>query len=282
MWFSVVAGEYPVAAGSLKQSEEQDMRAMGLLIAVGLCAPAMATIVYNGGTISENFDTLPTANVTGVFSATAGVQAAIPGLTAWSGAKIAGSGTAATNFIANDGTSNTGALFSMGLAGNGERALGTTASGTNVFAFGVDLVNGTGGVLTQVTISFTKEQWRSSTSTNNVLSFAYGLSGGSITGANFLSDASLSPETNLDVVGDPFVTTNGALNPPSTALVSYTITGLNWQAGDSLFIRWSDVNDIGNDAMLGIDDFSFAAVPTPGTAALLGLGGLVMARRRRA
>lgn len=258
------------------------MRAMGLLLAVGVCAPAMATIVYNGGTISENFDTLPTANVTGVFSATVGVQSAIPGLTAWSGAKIAGSGTAATNFVANDGASNSGALFSMGFAGNGERALGTLASGTNTFAFGVDLVNGTGGVLTDVTISFTKEQWRSSTSTNNVLSFAYGLSGGSASATNFLSDASLTAEANLNVVGDPFVTTNGALNPPSTALVSYTITGLNWQAGDSLFIRWSDFNDIGNDAMLGIDDFGFTATPAPGAAALLGLGGLVMARRRRA
>ncbi|MFZ2875698.1 MAG: hypothetical protein WAZ94_14580 [Phycisphaerales bacterium] len=258
------------------------MRAMGLLLAVGVCAPAMATIVYSGGTISENFDTLPIANVTGVFSATIGTQAAIPGLTTWSGAKIAGSGGTATNFVANDGTSNSGAMFSMGLAGNGERALGALASGSNTFAFGVDFVNGTAGVLTDVTISFTKEQWRSSTATTNVLSFAYGLSGGTITGANFLSDASLTAEANLNVQGDAFVTSNGALNPPSTALVSYTITGLNWQPGDSLFIRWSDFNDTGNDAMLGIDDFGFTATPAPGAVALLGLGGLVMSRRRRA
>jgi hypothetical protein len=56
-------------------------------------------------------------------------------------------------------------------------------------------------------------------------------------------------------------------------------------AGASLFIRWTDFNDAGNDAGLAIDQLqmNFTPVPEPGTLALVALGAMgLMARRRRA
>jgi len=253
-----------------------------LAVCAGLATPALATLTYTGGTIMENFDSLPTTNTTGAFSNVVGTQSPVPGLVTWSGTKNAGTGATASTFIADNGTSNSGALFSYGQTGNTDRALGALASGSNAMTFGVDIVNNSGLTWADVTITFTKEQYRSSTSTQNVLSFAYGLSGGTATGSNFLTDTSLAPLATGNVVGDAPVATNGRLDPISTAPVSFTITGVNWAPGQTLFIRWSDFNDIGNDAGLAIDDFSLTGVPSPGSVALVGLAGLAAIRRRRA
>ena len=59
-----------------------------------------------------------------------------------------------------------------------------------------------------------------------------------------------------------------------------------WAAGDTLWLRWVERNDIGNDHGLAIDDLSFSvtAVPEPGTLALMlaGLAAVAFVARRRA
>ena len=61
----------------------------------------------------------------------------------------------------------------------------------------------------------------------------------------------------------------------------------SWAAGDTLWIRWADLNDTGNDHGLAVDNFSFAvaAVPEPGAWALLlagaGVLGFIGRRARR-
>ncbi|HEX2839414.1 MAG TPA: hypothetical protein VHN77_14955 [Phycisphaerales bacterium] len=261
------------------------MKTFALVVAAlaGSASTTLGALSFTGPALSENFDGLPAANVAGAFSATIGLHNAVPSLPEWFATKIAGTGTTATALTASDGSSNSGAMFSYAAtASPADRALGTLASGSNVFAFGTEIVNNTGGLLTEITISFDREQYRSSTTTQNVLNFAYGFSGGAVTSSNYLSDAGMTADATGNVVGDAAVATNGVLVPPTTAAVSFTITGLSWGAGQSLFIRWSDTNDFGNDAGLAIDNFTFNAVPTPGSLALLGLGGLVASRRRRA
>ncbi|MCC6320322.1 MAG: hypothetical protein IT438_02670 [Phycisphaerales bacterium] len=254
---------------------------VALLTALAVTAPALASVSYTGGTYLENFDTLPSATVTGAFSATIGAQSPVPGPTGWDGAKIAGTGPSASNFIADFGDSNAGGLHSHGAAGTSERALGALASGSNIMAFGLELVNNSSDTFAEVTIGLDREQWRSSTSVANTLVFAYGLSGGTITSANYLSEASMTPFSAGDLVGDAAVATNGPL-PPSVVPVALTITGLTWAPGQSLFIRWTDANDTGNDAGLAVDNCQISAiVPTPGAAPLLALAGLVGLRRRR-
>lgn len=257
----------------------------------GTCASAFAAQSYTGTTYSENFDTLPITPATqGVWSATIGVQANVPGLTAgtWQGAKIGGTGTALMNLVVDSGTSNSGAIFSYGTSSaSTERALGALASGTNIAGFGIAITNNSSDALSEFTIAFNGEAWRSSTSstgTPNVLAFAWGLSSTvGLDETNFLTSALMSVNTAGDIVGPTPVAANAALNPPTVTGYSVTINGLNIAVGETIFLRWQDVNDQGNDAGLAIDDFSFnaVAVPAPGATALLGLGGLLAARRRR-
>ena len=51
------------------------------------------------------------------------------------------------------------------------------------------------------------------------------------------------------------------------------MTGLNWQPGEDLWVRWADINDAGNDHGLAIDDVTFSAeaIPEPATITMAGL-----------
>ncbi|MFN7734038.1 MAG: PEP-CTERM sorting domain-containing protein [Pirellula sp.] len=269
------------------------------LLAMGLIAfPTIARgeIVLNTlGTYSQNFDGLGTANVNGVFSATIGTIAAIPNLTGeWDGAKVAGTGTTATNFVANDGSSSTGSIFNYGTTGNSDRALGMLASGANAMGVGFVLRNNTGVVIDSLTIQFTQENWRSSTTAVNTMTFGLGDST-MATGANYLTAASFESITALNLVGPDPVASNGPLNgndPLNQVSRSATIntfkgSALLFNPGDVLYFRWQDANDGGNDAGLAIDNFSltaFSSVPEPTSLALvgvaLGAGSWLRLRRR--
>lgn len=60
---------------------------------------------------------------------------------------------------------------------------------------------------------------------------------------------------------------------------------LDWNSGDTLWLRWVETNNVGNDHGLAIDNFNIAvsAVPEPASALLLAGGALLLganARRR--
>ncbi|QYU66890.1 PEP-CTERM sorting domain-containing protein [Leptolyngbya sp. 15MV] len=264
------------------------MKKIMALSVLALASAANAQALFNGSPIVQNFDTLPSQGTVPALSATTGLQISlnthlsVTSLDGWQVAKIGGSGTSPMPFAVDAGSNISGGIFSYGAVGSSERALGSLASGSNVPAFGVWIQNSAAFSITEFTVSFDAEAWRSSTSQVNTLAFAWGTSGGTITSANFLSDATLTAFAAGDIVGPAPVTSNGPLNPPTVTSVSFTVTGLNVAPGESIFLRWQDVNETGNDAGLAIDNFNFSAVPTPGTMALLGMGGLVAARRRRA
>lgn len=250
-----------------------------------VASAANAQFMYTGGTVSENFDGISSTSVTGFFSATVGQQTLITGST-FEGTRLGGTGTT-MNLTADDGSNNSGAIHSLGQAGSGERALGLLASGSQFPAFGVNIVNASAGALTSITISFTQENWRSSTSTQNVMTAAWGRTGGGMTASDYLTSTAMTNEAALNLVGPAPVTTNGALdgnNPINQVAVSHTFTLTTPLAvGDSLFVRWQDFNDVGNDADLAIDNFNVTAtaVPEPATMAALGLGVAALLRRRR-
>jgi hypothetical protein len=222
-------------------------------------------VLLNSLVYSQNFDgapnqTLgPTTNLH--FSSTAGVQNLVPGDTGWDGVKLAGTGTTNMNFVNDNGSSASGAIYSYGATGSTERALGSIASGTNIPAIGAELINNTGNTINSVTISYRGEYWRSSTSTQNVLTFGYFVEpAGGATSANYLSQPGATLLASLDLVGPPPVASNGPLNGNANGNnFTGTITGISLAPNDSLFIRWQDNNDVGNDAGLAIDSVEIIA-----------------------
>jgi hypothetical protein len=262
-----------------------------LLAVVALQLSARAEIVLTTSTYTQNFDSLGTTSTTSAFSGTTISQ--IPKLTDWDGARVGGSGTSA-NLIADNGAGNSGGLYSYGAAGGADRALGALASGTNIMGFGFQLRNNTGAAITSIDIAFTQENWRSSTSNQNTIVAGWSLTSAAVTSSSYLTAASteFSTVAALNLVGPAPVTTNGALDgnlASNQVSRSASITGLSLAQGESIFFRWTDANDVGNDAGLAIDNFtltafSSSAVPEPATLSLLGvaigLGAVARFRRK--
>ena len=261
------------------------MAASGLGVGVGGYAHA-AIILTGSGTVTENFNSLP-SSVTTTLTADPqlGAEQDLPG-TQFKGSEVAGTGT--FTFVADNGSSSSGALFSFGTTGSTERSLGTLSSGSTTPAFGVQITNDTGVEITSVAISFFQEQFRSSTSstgTPNTVSFTFGTTDTGVTAQNFL-DVTPTGQTAFsafDLVGATPVATNGALDGNANRVSRSGVLPVALDPGESLFVRFTDFNDQGNDAGLAIDDFSVTPtlVPEPAAFGLLAVGGLLALRRRR-
>ena len=242
---------------------------------------AQAQIDYTGGTYSQNFDAMPSSGtVASPFSSTVGVQGSIPGATEFKGTKAGGTGTSPMPFTVDNGSANSGALYSYGETNSSDRALGTLASGSNVPAFGVELVNNTPFSFASFTLTVSREQWRSSTQTLNTVIFEFGTSGvAGVSSGNFLTQPGFTPLSTFDLVGASPVATNGLLDGNANSIVLTGTIPVSLDPGQSLFLRWTDTNDTGSDAGLAIDNFSITGVPEPSTYVLLGFGLLLCAQR---
>ena len=206
--------------------------------------------------------------------------------------QVAG-GTALTNYDAGTGSSNSGKFFSFGASGSAERALGGQGSGGAYFGspsngnvagwIAVAFTNSAGQTLTGLTLSYDGEQWRDGGATTPVaqtMVLEYGF------GSTFTSVSSwTAPGGNWNFTSPVYTNTgSGAAVVGNTAgLVAGrggSLTGLNWTVGSTLWVRWVEKNDAGNDHGLAIDGFSFTAVPEP-SVSLLGLASLGLFVRRR-
>lgn len=215
-------------------------------------------IAYVGGTYAQNFNTLPSAGTftltgTGPLALNAAPISAT-GLGGWSLAKYDGSGTVAL-FRVDAGSGTSGSVYSYGSAAAADRALGTISSGSTVPRFGAVLVNSTGRTITQFTLNYTGEQWRRGTSASpNKLTFEYSL------GALDINSGDFVPAPSLDFTA-PVTTGGGALDGNAAinrAAVAGTVSGISWAPGQVLVLRWSDIDDVGSDDGLAIDDLSFS------------------------
>jgi len=176
--------------------------------------------------------------------------------TGWTGVRYAGTGTigAVLTPVVGDGSGNSGAVYNAGTTGAGERALGTLASGSTVPRMGASFLNSTGSNISQVSLAGVMEQWRtgSNSTGSEVCAFEYS------TDATDLLTGTWTAATTFDLVEK--ITSSAASAaldgnlPDNQTAITATLIGLVWPSGTTLWIRWSDVNDTGNDGLYSIDN----------------------------
>ncbi len=216
----------------------------------------------SGGTYSQNFNSL--ANSSGTTNAWTD-NSTLPG---WYASKTNG-GTLVTTYRADSGTNNAGAIYSFGTNdANGitDRALGSIASGTpGALAYGVRFTNDTGSAQSNITVSYTGEQWRDangSGAVTNTLAFSYQISSSPLTNSDAINSQTWTGFSALNFYS-PVVDVGGggmALDGNAVAnrqvFSNITLTGAVVQPGQELFLRWRDINDPGSDAGIAVDDLA--------------------------
>ncbi|HEX2619997.1 MAG TPA: ExeM/NucH family extracellular endonuclease, partial [Phototrophicaceae bacterium] len=213
------------------------------LMVMALTSPTVQAVSPGLSTpYSQNFDTL-SASGTG---------------NAWANdSTLAGWYSTRTTYNAGNGSTNTGALYSFGTGTNPERALGSVASGgTGTILYAISLTNDTGATISQINVSYKGEQWRDGGNATPVfqkLNFAYQIN------ASAVNAGTWNAVTALDYTSPIATTTAGALDGNSNAITISGAVTLSLAAGDTVWLRWEDINDANNDHGLAIDDVSISA-----------------------
>lgn len=253
------------------------IRSLALAAALLASAGAQAVVVLGSpaATYGTTFDNLSSTSWTN--------NSTMPGWSLLRGDTFA-TAAAVTSLVIGTGSSNTGAVYSFGAAAAADRALGSLGSNTTgAHWYLLGLSNGSAGAFDSFTLRYDGEQWRNGGNTaahSLVLEYGFGASAAAVT---------TWTASGFNFTGPVASASSGAIDGNSTGLVA-SIGGtiaLDWQAGQTLWLRWKDANETGNDHGLGIDNLSLSvtAVPEPGTTALMlaGLGAVgFLARRRRA
>ncbi|MEI9962551.1 MAG: PEP-CTERM sorting domain-containing protein [Limisphaerales bacterium] len=203
-------------------------------------------------------------------------------------------GAAITTYAAGDGSSNTGSFYSFGTGTTNDRALGGTASGGAYFGspatgalagyIAVALQNTSGNDFSSITLSFSGEQWRNggnATAQTMVLQYGFGSTFASV--ATWVTPGGLFNFTSPVASASP-AAVNGNVAGKVTGLGGTIST--TWANNTTLWVRWIENNDAGNDHGLAVDDLTVSAAPVPepssiALAALGGVLGLVAMRRKR-
>ena len=162
---------------------------------------------------------------------------------------------------ADDGSASMANIYSYGLNGSSDRALGTLMSGGNAPIFGASFQNAGPGALNRLNISYLGEEWRlGRAGVANTLQFSYSLNA---TGVNDMN------ATWINVPGLSFTTPNligaGAHNGTLSAnqrQIASSINFLNIPQGGTFWLRWQEPAKPGSPGDgLAVDNFSLSAVP---------------------
>jgi hypothetical protein len=251
---------------------------LALFVLAAAAQPCDAVIVYatSGSTYSQNFDSLATSGATNAWANDTTI-------TGWHLFRQPSPGTAITTYIANDGGNNAGSFYSFGTGTNAERALGGTGSGGAYFGnpatgavagwIAMSVQNATGATIDSFTLTFDGEQWRNGGNASAqpmVLEYGFG-------GTFDAVSSWTAPGGSFDWTSPVNSTTAAAVDGNAAGLVANrggAISNLTWQNSQTLWVRWVERNDTGNDHGLAIDSVSFQAVAIPEPGAFP-FGGLI-------
>ena len=172
---------------------------------------------------------------------------------------------------------------------SGGAYFGSPASGAVAGWIATSLQNNTGSALDGFSLSFEGEQWRNggnASAQSMVMQYGFGSTFGGVSSwstpsGSFDWSSAVNSTTAAPVDGNAAGRVASLGGTISTA----------WNPGDTLWLRWIERNDVGNDHGLAIDNFQFTAgqavpseVPLPPAMALMAAGMGVMGwvgRRRR-
>ena len=172
---------------------------------------------------------------------------------------------AITAYDAGNGSASSGSFYSYGSTGSSDRALGGLGSGGAYFGspssgslagwLALALTNTTGLPIASLNLSFSGEQWRNGGNSGaQSMLLQYGI------GTSFTAVTSwISPGGNFDWTSPIATSTSASANGNSAGRVANrggSLANLNWSAGSTLWFRWIETNDAGNDHGLAIDDVS--------------------------
>jgi hypothetical protein len=170
----------------------------------------------------------------------------------------AGTGTANNGlYIAGTGSGTAGDTYSFGASGAVERAFGGLRSGSLIPTVGAAFVNNTGFTITSLQIQYQGEQWRLGAANRGSDRLDFQMS----VDATTLLTGTWTSVDPLDFTGPINTGATGALDGnANTTAISFEITGLNIAVGQTVFIRWTDVEVSGADDGLAVDNFSITPI----------------------
>jgi uncharacterized protein len=242
---------------NMKNSLYRGFSVITILALMLMALPTRSALAAAGslvGPYAQNFNTLNSSGISNVWSDDST-------LTSWYSSR--------TVYLAGTGSINTGGLYSFGSTTTpSDRALGSIASGTTgTIFYGVRFVNDTGGVVTQLNVSYTGEQWRNGGSSTTSPSVAQTLDFQYQVGATSLTNGIWTDFNALDFTSPIFGTiSSGALDGNAAAnrvALSSSITGLTVLPNQEVWLRWQDINDANNDHGLAVDNLAVTAMSNP-------------------
>lgn len=199
------------------------------------------------GTYVQDFNVLATNGSGNVW------DDAVEPLHAW----YASQGSAlAEAYEVSRGSETIGALYSYGVGGSADRALGSLASGTTGdMRYGVAFTNATGGTVTNLTVTYAGEQWHCASNAVQSLGFGYCVTNAVVplrqAVFKWLPALRFDAPRTVDMKAG-IVTGEG-----------YTVTAdlpTIVKPGEIVLLCWEDKNDAGNDHGLALDDLSVSWV----------------------
>ena len=250
------------------------------LIGASTVADAAIVIGSAGQGYAQDFDTLASTGTTATW-----VNDST--LTGWSLFRQPAPGSAIGSYNVGNGSGNGGAFYSFGTTSGSDRALGGLGSGGAYFAspaggavagwIAAEFRNDSGQGLSGFSLSFDGEQWRNGGNTSaQAMAFEYGF------GSSFANVSSwVSPGGLFDWSSLVNTSTAAAVdgNAAGRAAGRGGVINTTWNANETLWVRWAEVNDLGNDHGLAIDNVSFQAgeampstVPLPAPLVLMAAG----------
>lgn len=236
-------------------------------LALFIASVLQAQISFDGITAyTQNFDTLP-----GLLSTDSNTQS----FTFTNNSTLPGWWTSVTGggYSSSGSTQSSGKIFSWGSKvaniGDREQALGLHTGNSNGYSgnteyLGLQLQNTSGTTINSVTLSFTVEQWRKSTGsiTQPFSWLVTAAAGNQLTSAGYTADTRGDATSLVTDSSSSGLNGNIAANRDS---VSVMLTGLNWKAGEYLWLRWSNSQTTNTVAAIALDDLKveLTSIPEP-------------------